>query len=389
MSNNSIGSFLAALRKANGMTQKQLAEKLNVSDKAISRWERDECAPDLSLIPVLAELYGVTSDEILRGQRADPAAAPTPQSEAKTQKRLQYLLNQVKTSYQTRSLISCMIAAIGLIAAMICDLGFNRAYLGFLCGSIFFVAALICQTIYLVQSKAALQNEDFAPDVVLECKKQMLRLSELIYSIIAVLFAFTIPLMTVPDAYWGMTLSDWLGEGFSLALVAVSLCMIICSAINNRLYPKLRTEDELMLLKLTRKLNLFQIGALLIAAVLYVTAPFLEIHPYQESFAHTVMFIASTALILFNIIFFIVFISRNKTHRKGLLLPGIRNIFLCIPTILTIQIHSSTWYRSNTELGFRRESLWQYEYITISLLTAALIFAIFGILRHFLNKRRK
>jgi transcriptional regulator with XRE-family HTH domain len=67
MEKKTIGSFLAALRKANGLTQKQ-----NVSDKAVSRWERDECAPDLSLIPVLAEIYGVTSDEILRGQRRDP-----------------------------------------------------------------------------------------------------------------------------------------------------------------------------------------------------------------------------------------------------------------------------------------------------------------------------
>ena len=81
MSNtNSIGSFIAALRKANGLTQKQLAEKLNVSDKAVSRWERDECAPDLSLIPVISEIFGITSDELLRGQRAAPDAVPTPQA---------------------------------------------------------------------------------------------------------------------------------------------------------------------------------------------------------------------------------------------------------------------------------------------------------------------
>ena len=65
MSNtSSIGGFIAALRKANGLTQKQLAEKLNVSDKAVSRWERDECALDLSLIPVIAEIFGITSDEL-------------------------------------------------------------------------------------------------------------------------------------------------------------------------------------------------------------------------------------------------------------------------------------------------------------------------------------
>ena len=65
MQKKSIGQFIAALRKANGMTQKQLGERLNVSDKAVSRWERDECAPDLSLIPVIAEIFSVTSDEIL------------------------------------------------------------------------------------------------------------------------------------------------------------------------------------------------------------------------------------------------------------------------------------------------------------------------------------
>lgn len=47
MERKSIGSFIAALRKSNGLTQKQLAEKLNVSDKAVSRWERDECAHDI------------------------------------------------------------------------------------------------------------------------------------------------------------------------------------------------------------------------------------------------------------------------------------------------------------------------------------------------------
>ncbi len=69
MERKSIGAFISALRKSNGMTQKELAEKLCVSDKAVSRWERDESAPDLYLIPVIAEIFGVTSDELLLGKR--------------------------------------------------------------------------------------------------------------------------------------------------------------------------------------------------------------------------------------------------------------------------------------------------------------------------------
>ena len=69
MEKKTMGSFLAALRRANGMTQKELAERLNVSDKSVSRWERDDGAPDLALIPVIAEVFGVTCDELLRGER--------------------------------------------------------------------------------------------------------------------------------------------------------------------------------------------------------------------------------------------------------------------------------------------------------------------------------
>lgn len=69
MERKSMGAFIAVLRKAQGMTQRQLAEKLNVSDKTVSRWERDEGSPDLSVIPVLAEIFSVSCDELLRGER--------------------------------------------------------------------------------------------------------------------------------------------------------------------------------------------------------------------------------------------------------------------------------------------------------------------------------
>ena len=90
MEKRTIGQFIAALRKASGMTQKELAEKLNVSDKAVSRWERDESAPDLSLIPVIAEIFGVTSDEILRGERA---CAKEPAAEGNSEKGRKQIIN--------------------------------------------------------------------------------------------------------------------------------------------------------------------------------------------------------------------------------------------------------------------------------------------------------
>lgn len=63
------GEFLATLRKAGGYTQQDVAEKLGVSNRTLSSWETDRTAPDLLILPAIADLYGVTVDEILRGEK--------------------------------------------------------------------------------------------------------------------------------------------------------------------------------------------------------------------------------------------------------------------------------------------------------------------------------
>ena len=67
-----IGANIAAYRKQAGMTQAGLAEKLNYSDKAVSKWERGESIPDVITLMQLAELFEVTVNDLL----ADPNALP-------------------------------------------------------------------------------------------------------------------------------------------------------------------------------------------------------------------------------------------------------------------------------------------------------------------------
>lgn len=74
MINKRIGSFIAALRKEQGLTQEQLAEKLGVSNRSVSRWENGNTLPDLSLMQSICEHTGVTISELLSGARQDPAA---------------------------------------------------------------------------------------------------------------------------------------------------------------------------------------------------------------------------------------------------------------------------------------------------------------------------
>ena len=131
MEKKTMGSFLAALRRANGMTQKELAERLNVSDKSVSRWERDDGAPDLALIPVIAEVFGVTCDELLRGERAAAGEEQGAQSTPKGEQQKKHLLAASLSRFRSRCCIALALAAAGFLVAMACNSALDRALLGF------------------------------------------------------------------------------------------------------------------------------------------------------------------------------------------------------------------------------------------------------------------
>ena len=63
-----IGKYIAEKRKALGLTQKQLAEKLNMSDKSVSKWERGICLPDVSIYMELCSILRISINEFLAGE---------------------------------------------------------------------------------------------------------------------------------------------------------------------------------------------------------------------------------------------------------------------------------------------------------------------------------
>ena len=143
MEKKTIGGFISALRKANGMTQKELAERLNVSDKTVSRWERDDGAPDLAVTPVIAEIFNVTCDELLRGERKSPAERieimEDNESSPKSEKQRQRLLKSTLSQYQNLTYIAMGVSVVGMIVALICNLAFLKAVLGFVSSSFSFL----------------------------------------------------------------------------------------------------------------------------------------------------------------------------------------------------------------------------------------------------------
>lgn len=81
MTQHTLGSAITALRKQKGMTQQELADYMGVSDKAVSKWERDQSLPDIYALAKMAHLFGVTVDQLLGTE-----PKPTPQ-EARRERR--------------------------------------------------------------------------------------------------------------------------------------------------------------------------------------------------------------------------------------------------------------------------------------------------------------
>ena len=69
MKEQTMGAMIATLRKEKGMTQLDLAQQLGVTDKAVSKWERELSCPDVNTIPRLAEVLGVSVEELMRTER--------------------------------------------------------------------------------------------------------------------------------------------------------------------------------------------------------------------------------------------------------------------------------------------------------------------------------
>ena len=236
MEKRTIGAFIAVLRKANGLTQKQLADKLCVSDKAVSRWERDETLPDLTLIPVIAEIFGVTSDELLRGQRANPEISKQNCSADHTEKQLRRYLSAAKASFKIQSIISIIVAVIGFIAAMICNFAFTRASLGFLLSCVFYCAAIGCQIIFTTLTRNKTEAEDSDQNTNDTIKQFLHRGNQITFSIIAMLLSLSLPMIIhVPDPYWGLPIGSYALLCFVYATASAALCALVCWIINIRL----------------------------------------------------------------------------------------------------------------------------------------------------------
>ena len=276
MEQKTIGKFIAVLRKSQGMTQKELAEKLGVSDKTVSHWERDESAPDISLIPVIAEIFSVTCDELLRGEKSSSQTAPSDlynekMLSEKGEKQIKYLFEKALGRLKMKSIICIGISAVGLVVSIIATylvgmrLGSDIEYTGLLFAVVFYIVSLALTGVFRFQFGVSVKSDDFALADSF-CQKANW-VTFLTAGLTAIVFCYTLPVCT---RYY--TKGDQFVHGSVYAAVCLAVLLILLGVFKQKglIASKERTKKQ-------QKLFRCRILTLIITAAVIIGSAALEI----------------------------------------------------------------------------------------------------------------
>ncbi len=371
MPTRSIGQFIAALRKANGLTQQDVADRLNVSNKAVSRWERDECAPDITLIPALAEMFGVTCDELLRGERILDQA-PVEKKDTRTEKQLKTLLNRTASGFKNLIYIAMAIAAVGLICMFGISYGFYRPVIGGFV-MILFEAAAIALTLLAVNKVRDVENgyelfESASDEQKLEFDRLVGKLSFCSWfaSFAAVVLSLPLLIFTTDYANSVLTAESYLIFGLPAALAV--LCLIY--KLSKPYFIARFTGETVKINKEKLVFSCIQNGMTLAAGILCFVSTY-----FYDDIPASIFAGIGLALLAANIIFSII---KLKKHRE-FLLTGLRNLFFIPATIIVYYAHSMGYWTAGEHLGISFD-IWSEEYFLYATIYIAAVYLIFTVI---------
>jgi len=118
MDNRKFGAMIAAMRKENAMTQKDLAERLGVSAMAIARWEKGKGYPEISLLPLMSEVLGISPGELLSGERNPAGYQPPEEEDALVTDMIDYA--EKITRYKSSGIAFSMLTMVFVTTLLIC-----------------------------------------------------------------------------------------------------------------------------------------------------------------------------------------------------------------------------------------------------------------------------
>ena len=118
-----IGLFIQQMRKDAGMTQKELAERLQISDKTVSKWETGKGVPDVESLNPLCQIFSISVNELLSGEKISPG-----EYNIKAENNILSLLEE-NIAVRKRSVVSIVIGTILLLAGVMMFFGFTSSKL--------------------------------------------------------------------------------------------------------------------------------------------------------------------------------------------------------------------------------------------------------------------
>lgn len=398
MEKRTMGSFMAALRKARGLTQQEVADRLNVSNKAVSRWERDECAPDLSLIPAIAELFGVTCDELLAGMPL-PDHPRIDRAQPKVEKQRKALISRTLSQFQTLETLSIGLAAAGWLCMLGISYGLYRPVIGFFVMLLFQVASVVITLIAGNRAKAVRRDnellEDADPETLEGFDRSLGSLAfAALYSALAAVL-LSLPVLVPAFGGWAYAVPAFVGSRafWALTLLPFLLFLSFFFPLRRWFVPRyLGWKEAPPPPDLPRRrMNLLQWGLLILA----IGALFADACLSLNSSAYLFLLpLAAAAAALGIIGVLLVFLIRCG---KRLLLPGLRNLLLLLPalfigTCVTPTCYSIAWHVE----GSASDAANYTDHFTLHLAPQRLIFGLllalflpflFQFIEHFIQSK--
>lgn len=219
-----IGRFICSLRKDKGLTQSALAELLNISNRTVSKWETGEGLPDISLLPDLAKVLGVTTDEILEGKKAPAEKSADIKVEEVANK--DNLLNLFKIAFVISLFFAIFGMLFGTITELYCIWAFNILF--YTHWEIMFVAvslvAVVAAGLVFSVGVTRLSVAFSKTEIIALCKKKGLWLS-----VISVIFPLSFIARIIELSRFGY---------YTLPIMLVIIAALVFAGV--KLYGKIR-----------------------------------------------------------------------------------------------------------------------------------------------------
>ena len=430
MEKKTLGSFISALRRAQGLTQQEVADRLLVSNRAVSRWERDEAMPDITLLPAIADLFGVTVDELLRGDRlrtaesaatdtstsntddGEPAPPPRPEPDPRALRGLRAMMNRAISRYRPLMILAIALSAAGLFTMIGVSYGFYRPVIGFALLLLFVLASISVAFI------AALRMKDTLDEYASEESETRLSTVELagacrtyaewifrVASMAVYAILLGSPLVIFRDKHLidsVLSGEDYVPMMLVIALIASLLTALIHSSVIRLLCRPWNVACEgswgdLTIppyFKRSLKLTLWQILPAWVITIGIQIANGLVLPP--ESTEIDYFSIIATALLLVGVaiscISFPLSLRGTKADsstRRNLVISGIRNLAVCAVGIVTIaSCVSYSWIKDNIVDSWVPYQYWNEGAIIAGLLAALVVILATELLRHWLQKKK-